>query len=101
MSPRIQIVAHEVAIDQELNSITEPSNEAVPDANVMPEIEQIRDTSPPLNDEVLQTSNVISSYAAMANPDEGSSLNFVHSHIVNGVKCAKIEPQNVQSKIEC
>ncbi|KAJ8427844.1 hypothetical protein Cgig2_017892 [Carnegiea gigantea] len=100
MSSGIQITAQEVAIDQELNSIIEPNNETVPDANVVSEIEQIRATSPPLNNEVLQISNIISSYAAMADPDGGKSLNFVHSQIVNGVKCAKIEPQDVQSEIE-
>ncbi|KAJ8426355.1 hypothetical protein Cgig2_021475 [Carnegiea gigantea] len=100
MSPGIQIVAQEVTIDQELNSMGESSNETVPDATVEPEIEQIRVTSPLIDDAVLQTSNVISSYAAMADPDEGTSLNFVHSQIVNGVKCAKIKPQDVQYEIE-
>ncbi|KAJ8423024.1 hypothetical protein Cgig2_028227 [Carnegiea gigantea] len=40
------------------------------------------------------------SYAAMADPDEGTSLSFVQSQWINGVKCARIEPVDVISEIK-
>ncbi|KAJ8430087.1 hypothetical protein Cgig2_006539 [Carnegiea gigantea] len=42
----------------------------------------------------------IRSYAAMADPDEGTSLSFVQSQWINGVKCARIESVDVISEIE-
>jgi len=66
----------------------------------MRKIEQIRVTPAPLDEEVLQIRNVISFCPAMTDRDEGTSLNFVHSPVINGVKCAKIEPQDIQSEIE-
>ena len=35
----------------------------------------------------------------MTDPNEGTSLNFVYTPVVNGVKCAKIEPKYVQIEI--
>ncbi|KAJ8444130.1 LOW QUALITY PROTEIN: hypothetical protein Cgig2_029905 [Carnegiea gigantea] len=87
-------------MDQDFHSRGMSNNETVHVTTVASELEQIRATSPSINDAALQTSTIISSYAAMVDPEEGTSLNFAHSQMVNGVKCAKIEPQDVQSEIE-
>ncbi|KAJ8421942.1 hypothetical protein Cgig2_012934 [Carnegiea gigantea] len=43
---------------------------------------------------------ILSSYASLVNPDEGSSLNFVQTPVIDGVKCAKIEINDVIPEIE-
>ena len=42
----------------------------------------------------------IRSYVAMTDPKEGTSLTFVQSHVINRVKCARIEPINVMPEID-
>ncbi|KAJ8422257.1 hypothetical protein Cgig2_029100 [Carnegiea gigantea] len=42
----------------------------------------------------------ISSYTAMTDPDEGTSLTFVQTQEFNGVKCARIEPIDVMPEID-
>ena len=97
---RIQIATQEQNMDHDSNSVGESRNEIVLVTTVASEMEQIYTTSPSTYDAALQTSTIKSTYAAIAGPDEGTSLNFVHSQMVNGVKCAKIEPQDGQSEIE-
>ena len=100
MSPGIPIAAQEETIDQYSNSMAESSNATVPVTTEASEMDQIRVPSPNTYDVALQTRTMKSSYAAMADLDKGTSLNFVHSPMVNGMKCAKIEPQDVQSEID-
>ena len=42
----------------------------------------------------------ISSFAALVDPDEGSSLAFVPTSLIDGVKCAKIDREDVLPEIE-
>ena len=39
-------------------------------------------------------------YIALVNPDEGSSFVFVQTSLINGVKCAKIDKEDVLPEIE-
>ncbi|KAJ8423894.1 hypothetical protein Cgig2_006231 [Carnegiea gigantea] len=41
----------------------------------------------------------VSSYASLVNPDEGASLNFVETSMINGTKCAKIDAEDVTPEI--
>ncbi|KAJ8434654.1 hypothetical protein Cgig2_034088 [Carnegiea gigantea] len=43
---------------------------------------------------------VHSSYAAMVDPNEGTSLNFIPVTVVNGVKCAKLTQADVSPEID-
>ncbi|KAJ8419826.1 hypothetical protein Cgig2_029726 [Carnegiea gigantea] len=87
VSPGISVAAQEGTIDLDSTSKGESSNATVP-------------VTTEVYDAAFQSNTIKGSYAAMADPDEGASLNFVHSPMVNGVKCAKIEPQDVQSEID-
>ncbi|KAJ8431317.1 hypothetical protein Cgig2_032307 [Carnegiea gigantea] len=101
VSPRIPVAAQEGTIDLDSTSKGESSNATLPVTTEVSEIEPLRVPSPNTYDAAFQSNTIKSSYAAMADPDEGTSLNFVHSLMVNGVKCAKIEPQDVQSEVDC
>ncbi|KAJ8424964.1 hypothetical protein Cgig2_001819 [Carnegiea gigantea] len=46
-----------------------------------------------------QSEQTVSTYAALVNLDEGTSLKFVQAPLVNGRKCAKIDPQDVAPEI--
>ena len=100
VSPGIPVAAQEGAIEQDSTSMGESSNETVPALNNVSEIEQLQVISPTAPNSSLQSKTITSSYAAMVDPDEGTSLNFILSSMVNGVKCAKIEPHDVQSEID-
>ncbi|KAJ8420152.1 hypothetical protein Cgig2_019165 [Carnegiea gigantea] len=42
----------------------------------------------------------VSSYASLVNPDEGTSLKFVETPMINGVKFAKIDTEDVIPEIK-
>ncbi|KAJ8423588.1 hypothetical protein Cgig2_009242 [Carnegiea gigantea] len=100
VSPEIPVAAQEGTIDLDSTSKGESSNAIVPVTTEVSEIEQLWVPSPNTYDAAFQSNTIKSSYTAIADLDEGTSLNFVHSPMLNGVKCAKIEPQYVQSKID-
>ena len=41
-----------------------------------------------------------SSYAAMVNPEEGLELKFIEAPVISGIKCAKIDQQDVIAEVE-
>jgi len=41
-----------------------------------------------------------SSYASLANPEEGTSLNYISVPLINGIKCAKNEEDDVAPEIQ-
>ena len=42
----------------------------------------------------------ISSYTSLVNPNEGNSLKFIPTSIINGTKCDKIMKEDVEPKVE-
>ncbi|KAJ8419819.1 hypothetical protein Cgig2_022215 [Carnegiea gigantea] len=46
------------------------------------------------NDVLSPNRRIINSYACMIDLDEGTSLKFIQTSMINGVKCAKIEKKN-------
>ena len=63
------MTAQAVAIDQELSSNKEASNETVAADDVVPEFEHNRVEAPMIEEEIPQNRYVISSYAAMIDPN--------------------------------
>ncbi|KAJ8433707.1 hypothetical protein Cgig2_019816 [Carnegiea gigantea] len=59
--------------------------------------------SPVFPDKVAEPHNVIppikSSYAALVNPNEGTSLSFIVAPTINGKKCPKLEPEDVTPEV--
>ncbi|KAJ8420158.1 hypothetical protein Cgig2_021593 [Carnegiea gigantea] len=90
VSPSNNVAAQTDAIDQVLNTIQEVNNETVPT-----EIEQAR-----LHMRESHQREAQLAYAAMTDSNEGTSLNFFQTPVVNGVKCAKIKSKDVQPEIE-
>ena len=68
-------------------------------AEIEQEIEQERVMAATPDERISPNRSTISSYAAMTDPDEGASLNFVHTPVVNAVKCAKIDPKMFNPKL--
>ena len=48
----------------------------------------------------LKAPVVPSSYASIVNPEEDLSVEYIEAPVIDGTKCAKIEQQDVASKIE-
>ena len=95
MSLGNQAAVQTKAVDQVFNTILELSNGTIPAKIVR---ERVTTTAP--DERISTTRSTISSYATMTSPDEGISLSFVHTPVVNGMKCAKIRPKDVHPKIE-
>ena len=51
------------------------------------------------SEQTVISNSKVSTYAALVNPDEGTSLKFVQVPLVNGRKCVKIDPQDVAPEI--
>ena len=45
-------------------------------------------------------SRVFPSYAAMVDPDEGTTLEFLPASVINGTKCAKLAEEDVAGEID-
>jgi len=56
--------------------------------------------SPPSPISATPDRGKVSSYASLVNQDEVTSLNFIKSSMINGVKCVKIDTEDVTPKIE-
>ena len=61
------------------------------DGIVQAVIEQVRVSAMVLDEIISATQSIISSYAAMIDPDEGTPLTFFQKQEANGMKCARIE----------
>ena len=44
---------------------------------------------------------MVSSYASLVNPYEGTTLDFMQAPVINGSTYAKIEKEDVLPKIDC
>ncbi|KAJ8421398.1 hypothetical protein Cgig2_009479 [Carnegiea gigantea] len=53
--------------------------------------------------EITRASNTqvqtLSSYASVVDPEEGTDLKFIPTHLINGVRCAKLEKDDVAAEI--
>ncbi|KAJ8422520.1 hypothetical protein Cgig2_003586 [Carnegiea gigantea] len=74
--------------------ISQTCNETVPTEGAAAETLP----SPP-TDAISPNRRIIGSYASMVDPDEGTLLKFIPAHLINGVKCAKIEKNDVSHEI--
>ncbi|KAJ8421827.1 hypothetical protein Cgig2_031345 [Carnegiea gigantea] len=65
-------------------------------------MEEQLDTTVSLESPNLQNTQVLprSTYASMADLDEGAELQFTPSSLINGVKCAKVELNDVKDEID-
>ena len=87
-----------IVIEQQGVESSTPSNSATPEAR----------PSSPINGIVIQQAStafashvpLLSSYASMVDPDEGTDLKFMPTHSINGVRCAKVEEEDVATEIE-
>ena len=43
---------------------------------------------------------ILNSYASIGDPEVGSELKFVPTHTINGVKCAKLDKEDVATEFE-
>ncbi|KAJ8421390.1 hypothetical protein Cgig2_031915 [Carnegiea gigantea] len=98
--PETPVVAPDDTPDSPSTEQGEKSNETVDASNVEAANKQQQDSSLPTPEAAAMKSPVKGAYAAMADPEEGTTLNFVTSPMVNGMKCAKIETKGVQSKLD-
>ncbi|KAJ8443060.1 LOW QUALITY PROTEIN: hypothetical protein Cgig2_004265 [Carnegiea gigantea] len=53
-----------------------------------------------LEEQINETVLIFSSYASMVDPEEGTELKFVPTQIINGVKCAKLDKDDVAAETE-
>ncbi|KAJ8420994.1 hypothetical protein Cgig2_023908 [Carnegiea gigantea] len=89
------IVTQTEAIGREGDTIREVSS-----GTVTTEIQLARVSNTTLEMTYSPARSTISTFATMIDPDEGTSLFFHRSQVVNGVKCAKIEIQDLQPEID-
>ena len=81
---------------------TQPDSESSEETPIPPTDEDVSDASE-LTATQTDTSllvNLLSAYASLVDPEEGTDLQFVHTHSINGVKCAKLELNDVQKEFE-
>ena len=43
---------------------------------------------------------ITNAYTSMVDPEEGTDLKFIPAHTTNGVRCAKLEKEDVADEIE-
>ncbi|KAJ8437737.1 hypothetical protein Cgig2_009452 [Carnegiea gigantea] len=98
--PETPVVAPDDTPDSPSIEQGEKSNETVDASNVEAANKQQQDSSLPTLEAAAMKSPIKGTYVAMADPEEGTTLNFVTSPMVTGMKCAKIETEDVQSELD-
>ena len=62
------------------------------------EQEQLECSDP--QDSQLSNPPLVSSYASLVDPEDGTELRYVQTSCINGMKCAKLEKQDVNGEVE-
>ena len=84
-------------IEDSFQSPLPPSLES-PSATISPPVleQHTNDTVP---DSERAQLRVLPTYASLVDPDEGTTLEFIQAHEINGMKCAHLAEEDIEDEI--
>jgi len=78
------------------NKDTDPPETTSPQKHFVEHLEEMVQLVP----ESALTTPIISSYASLVDPEEGTELRYIPTTCINGLTCAKLEKQDVSEEVE-